>query len=136
MFGMRAAVLALLAACGSGATDATCTDDSQCNGQVCARDEHCYPASQIQAVLTKWSIRGQMASATTCASTPSFYLEYDATDGTGFGYAPVPCMEGQFNEDKLPAKYAYVSIGPPDTGLFYATMPIDPSGTVSFDLSP
>ena len=125
-----------LVACGGGGS-ATCETDGQCHGQTCARDGECLPASQITSVLTKWTIRGQMANATTCASSPDFYLEFDSgVTGDGFGYAPVPCMEGQFNEDKLPSRFVYVSIGINNTDVFLATKQVDATGVVQFDLSP
>ncbi len=134
---MRTAVLlALLAGCGSS-SPGTCMTDSQCGGETCARDGECLPASEIQAVKVTWTIRGQAASATTCASSPSFLLEFDGPSyGDSFGYAPVPCMEGQFTMDKLPTRYDQVDIGIDNASYFLGTKPIGSTGVVSFDLQP
>lgn len=135
---MRAALLslAILAGCGGNGTS-MCTTDSQCGGDTCARTGECLPASEIQSVKVTWTIQGQPASATTCASSPSFLLEFDGQDyGDAFGYAPVPCMEGQFSMDKLPTRYVQVDIGLDNASYFLASKPIDGTGVVSFDLSP
>ncbi len=134
---MRAAVLlVLLAGCPSD-SQSTCTTDSQCGNNVCARDGECLPATEIMSVKVTWTIRGQAASATTCASSPDLLLQFDGVSyGDSFGYAPVPCMEGQFTEDKLPTRFQQVDIGLDNAGYFLGSKPIDATRVVAFDLAP
>ena len=134
---MRAAVLLVLLAGCPDSSSSSCKVDTDCGSETCARTGECLPASQIQSVKVTWTIRGQTANATSCASSPSFLLEFDGDSyGDQFGYAPVPCMEGQFTMDKLPTRYIQVDIGVDNAGYFLGSKPIDASGTVAFDLSP
>jgi hypothetical protein len=135
---MRAALLLpiVLAACPAGDSSQfnNCTDDSQCSGQVCARDGECIDSSDVRGVKVLWTLNGAAADATTCASTPDFYLEfYDTTYGYDFGYAPVPCMQGQFFIDKIPTRYTAVGLSS-DSTTFTQTQSIDASNQASFDL--
>ena len=92
--------------------------------------------SDIRGVKVTWTIGGKAASATTCASTPDFYLEfYDTSYGYDFGYAPVPCMQGQFFIDKIPRRYTEVGLSSDQT-RFASTKLIDASNMASFDLTP
>jgi hypothetical protein len=135
---MRALLVATVALAGCGSDGSgTCMTDSQCGGDVCARDGECLPASEIQSVKVTWTIRGQAASAMTCAASPSFLLQFDGYSyGDSFGYAPVPCMEGQFTMDKLPTRFVQVDVGLDNAGSFLGSKPIDASGVVAFDLAP
>ena len=132
------AALALLAAgagCPADSTPSMCETDSQCGSDVCARDGECLPASQVRSAKLTWTIRGMTADATTCASSPSFYINFDSSmTGEAFGFAPVPCQEGQFSIDKLPLRFDEVEIGVDARTL--QILPIRPDGTVAFDLSP
>jgi hypothetical protein len=131
---MRALALVALAGCSGGHSSTSCTLDTQCqSGEVCARDEQCSPASQVRALKITWTIRGAPASATTCASSPSFSLWFDSP-GLSFGFEPVPCMEGQFTIDKLPLDYDQVSLQLGRRTL--AVGAIDASGVVHFDVAP
>ena len=132
---MRYLVLLLLAGCPSSSkTKTDCTADSDCGGYVCARDGECLPASQIYQVKTSWTIRGQMANATTCATTPDFYLQFDGYDAYDvFGYEPVPCMAGQFTIDKLPTRFTVVEIGVNNRFIDSAVI-VD--GMATMDLNP
>jgi hypothetical protein len=129
---MRAlAVLALLVGCGSS-SQSLCKSDSDCGGDVCARNGECTAASNIRMVKVTWTVRGQQASATTCAPAPSLELYFYSTEDT-FGYEPVPCMEGQFTIDKIPLRYDQVELDR-QGGSPVGYSPIGPSSTVMFDL--
>ncbi len=129
---MRAVLLiALLAGCGS--SDDSCSADSDCGGDVCARDGECLPASEIKAVKVVWTIGGAPADATSCASNPDFYLYFYGSLTYSFGYEPVPCMQGQFFIDKLPTAFDSVELGV--EGGFRKVERIDNTNTASFDLS-
>ena len=137
---MRLALLLplVLAACPANNTQGiqSCNVDSDCGGDVCARDGECDAASDIRGVKVTWTINGQPASATTCATTPDFYLEfYDTTYGYNFGYSPVPCMQGQFFIDKIPRRYTEVALSSNQSN-FAVTKLIDASNMASFDLTP
>jgi hypothetical protein len=112
-----------------------CESDSQCGGDVCARDGECLPANMVGSATISWTIRGMAASPTTCANSPEFYLNFDSSStGEAFGFAPVPCQEGNFHIDKLPIRFDEVEIGINNQPL--SIKPIRADGTVSFDLSP
>ncbi len=132
---MRAILLlVVLAGCPSSGGRTMCNVDSDCGGEVCARDGECLPASQIYSVKTSWTIRGQMANATTCSATPDFYLQFDGYDSYDvFGYEPVPCMAGQFTIDKLPTRFTVVEIGVDQRFIDSATI-VD--GAAMMDLNP
>ncbi len=132
---MRAVVLlvALVAACGPGAST-ECVTDGDCGNDVCARDGECLPAADVTAVKVTWTIRGMPASTTTCAQTPDFFI-YFQSPSDRFGFAPVPCNQGSFFVDKLPKRYTQVEIGA--DGRFDDFTIIDPqTGTAKFDLFP
>jgi hypothetical protein len=128
----------VLAACPADDTqqNQSCNVDGDCGGEVCARDGECAAASDIRGVKVTWTINGQAANATTCAPAPDFYLEfYDTSYGYDFGYAPVPCMQGQFFIDKIPLRYTEVALSS-DQSNFAVTKLIDSSNMASFDLTP
>jgi hypothetical protein len=129
---MRAlALLVLLAGCPNDA-QSLCKQDSECGGQVCARNGECIDASQIRMVKVTWTVRGQQANATTCAPAPSLELYFSSAQDQ-FGYEPVPCMEGQFTIDKIPFRYDEVeldALGGSPLGF----SPIPATATVAFDL--
>jgi hypothetical protein len=129
-----AATIALTAGCGSS-TPQTCTTDSQCGGNVCARDGECLPADQVRQVKLSWTIRGAPASATTCAASPDFYINfYDTDPRDTFGFEPVPCQQGQFTVDKLPTRFDTAELGV--TGGVSKSAIIQPNGVATFDLAP
>ena len=132
----RALILVLLAACPSSDTQTECMLDSDCGGgNVCARDGECLPSGQVWAVKVTWTLRGSAANASTCASSPSFYLQFDGFDlHDTFGYEPVPCDQGQFLIDKLPKRFVQVEIG--ENNRFLDAQPISAAGSASFDLYP
>jgi hypothetical protein len=126
--------IALAVGCGSSAPD-TCTTDSQCGGNVCARDGECLPADQVRLVKLSWTIRGAPASATTCASSPDFYINfYDPDPRDTFGFEPVPCQQGQFTVDKLPTRFDTAELGVTD-GVSKTAI-IQSNGSATFDLAP
>jgi hypothetical protein len=140
---MRAlvALVALAASWGCGPTAPSgCKVDRDCGGgETCARDGSCLPASQIRMVKVTWTIRGQIATATTCGMSPALTnmeLIFSTGDfGTQFGYEPVPCVEGQFTIDKIPTAYSYVEMDSP-AGQTLASATIQADNTAKLDLSP
>ncbi len=105
---------------GGGVYGGSCGSDNDCiselgSGYVCARDEECQLATNVRTVHITWTIAGQPAGSGTCSSSPDLELLFDETgdlSGTNyeFGFAPVPCAEGEFSIDKLPDYYAYVGL--------------------------
>lgn len=131
-------LLIVLAGCPSNndGYGSSCELDSECSGgDLCARNGECDPPSRLRSVRTTWTINGQQPTLTTCASFPSFELDYyaDPYGNDVFGYAPVPCMQGSFFIDKLPTRYTTVAIG---SNAFSRAGLISADGTVSFDLQP
>ena len=101
-----------VAACVAPTAGGECQLDAECDGEVCARDGTCTPASAVRAVTTTWTVRGAAADDTTCASHPTFYIAYLGRDyGDRLGYAPVPCALGRFTIDKLPTRFRAVELG-------------------------
>jgi hypothetical protein len=90
-----------------------CQVDDDCSGsQLCARNSECLPSSEVRATRTVWTIRGQTANATTCASTPDLYIVFGSFDPNDtYGYEPVPCAAGVFSVDKLPKRFTSVELG-------------------------
>jgi hypothetical protein len=110
----RAALALLLIAGCPGGSDGECTIDAHCrDGEVCARDGSCAAPSEVRAVRTTWTVRGQPASATTCASHPDLFINFlGPGPGDTIAYSPVPCAIGQFTMDKLPLRFRQVELGP------------------------
>lgn len=135
---MRAlAFLALaLSACGAGNECRETGDGNDCPAdQVCARSSECLPADEIRSVHVNWSVRGQAASATTCAPAPSLYLLFFSADPSDtFGYQPVPCVAGLFTVDKLPVRFTGVEIGA--DGGFSDRTSINSQGLATFNIAP
>jgi len=132
----RALLLLLVGACPSN-TKTECTLDTDCGGggTVCARDGECLAAADVWPVRVSWTIRGSAANASTCASSPNFYLQFDGVAARDtFGYEPVPCDPGKFLVDKLPKRFVQVEIG--ENNRFLDAQPISASGSASFDLFP
>jgi hypothetical protein len=121
---------------GSGsAGSGSAGSDAGAGGEVCARDGVCVPAADVITVHVKWTISGQPANATTCANNQSLELDFSGNTGYGYGYAPVPCVEGEFTITKLEDYYTSVQLGTqydPGSG---SSGPIPSGGgTVSLDL--
>jgi hypothetical protein len=105
---------------GGGNYGGYCGSDSDCvsqlgSGYVCARDEECQLASNVRTVHITWTIAGQTAGSDTCSSSPDLELLFNeagdlSSSNYEFGFAPVPCAEGEFSIDKLPDYYAYVGL--------------------------
>jgi|HubBroStandDraft_6_1064221.scaffolds.fasta_scaffold414272_3 hypothetical protein len=126
---------------GGGYGGAYCSQDSDCNAgsgsgsNVCARNEECLPASSIWTVHVTWTVSGQPASAATCTSAPDLQLMFgDANDPYDFGFAPVPCAEGEFTIDKMPTYYTQVSLQQNMADSGGATGTFDGSGNSALDL--
>lgn len=122
-------------ACHDDGPGGYCQTDSDCGGDVCARDESCWPSNEIHSVKLAWTINGQPAGSDTCAAFPDFFVNfYSQTEE--FGFAPVPCMAGEFPIDKLPTVYTTAEVGDVNYQYFDQSVLIDANGSASFDLVP
>jgi hypothetical protein len=127
-------VLVVLAAC-SHDDGSACLTDSDCSGgDVCARDDSCWPSSELYTVKITWTIDGSAAGSASCAPFPDFIVNFYSQEEE-FGFAPVPCMAGEFPIDKLPTVYTTVEVADADYQYFDQSMTIDANGSASFDLS-
>ena len=110
-----------------------CRMDSECGAQVCARNGNCYPATSIRAVVTTWTVGGEVASVASCTGHPDLSIRFATTSGDSFGFAPVPCRNGKFTIDKLPTSYTRVELAV--DGASYATSAsITSTGDAMIDL--
>jgi hypothetical protein len=129
-------LVALTVACEGGNPGGTCSTDSDCgDGNVCARDESCWPSDDIRTVKITWTINGSAAGSATCSQFPDFFVYFYSTVEE-FGFSPVPCMAGEFPIDKLPTAYTEVELGDVNGQFFDQTMNIDSNGSAAFDLVP
>jgi hypothetical protein len=133
--------LVLLGACrlpgeaDGGLHGGACFVDEECrSGEVCARDEQCWPASEVRRVMATWTVRGQPASEATCARAPDLHIIFDGNVPDDLGFSPVPCVIGQFVVDKLPRPFTRVELGVDDVGPWRTTT-ITSAGAATFDLS-
>jgi len=140
---MRALAIAVaLAACGGngGTSGASCMQDGDCtDGAVCAANDLCESPDQVRNVRIQWTISGQAASTTSCASIPNLDLYFVPSDGDtsqAFGYAPVPCAEGVFTELKLPNLFTEVQMLDDSSQAFLGQGTIDSSDSLTVDLTP
>lgn len=142
-----AALLAILAAaaaaaCGNSSGDddgynghPACGSDADCgSGDLCARDETCWDADDVEAVKITWTFDGSAASDATCTSFPYLYVEF-ISYSYSFEFSPVPCNAGEFPIDKLPTIYTEVQIGDLNEMYFQQSAQITGSA-VAFDLQP
>ena len=135
---MRAAVLLLLlaAGCPTDPGSAECTKDSDCAPDLCTRAEQCAAPSDIRSVKITWTIGGNPASASSCASMPDLFVEVVGdTPVEQIAFAPVPCDQGVFNFDKLPTSYGIAELGIDGAGTG-DQVAIDASNAAHFDLFP
>jgi hypothetical protein len=134
---------------GGGYDGYGCGSDADCNysggsDYVCARDETCQLQTNVRVVRVTWTIEGSGAGSASCASSPDLELLFNQTEQVSdenyqFGFAPVPCVEGEFSIDKMPDYYEYVGMfdsatfgGGGDDGV---TGMFDGSGNCTLDLS-
>lgn len=110
-----------------------CDVDTQCGGEVCARDHLCRAASDVREVTVRWTIAGAPASADTCAGK-DLYVEFHGLDlQQTLAFTPVPCPAGSFHVDKLPLDFVDAEVGPTGRGPS-AISPIDATNAVTVDL--
>ena len=137
---MRTAVLVVAAAAAACGHDdgASCLADSDCSGgDVCSRDESCWPSDELYTVKITWTIDGSAAGSASCAPFPDFVVNF-YSESEEFGFAPVPCMAGEFPIDKLPTAYTEVEVADANYEYFDQTMTISTSGSngsAAFDLT-
>lgn len=76
------ALLLVLSACPSNTGSGYyCERDTDCSGGlICARDMECIAPGDTRGVKTTWTIGGQAADATTCATMPDFYINFYGAD--------------------------------------------------------
>jgi hypothetical protein len=101
--------------------------------EVCARDGECLPPSEVRQVHLEWTVQGAPADATTCASHPDLFVDFIDDFQDRFGFAPVPCIEGRFNVDKLPTRFTMTELGV-EFSHMGTTLPFDDTGKAVFDL--
>src|SRR5262249_47345502 len=112
-----------------------CEKDSDCGGDVCARDGECLAPSEVMSIHISWTVNGQAPSDAACANGPDWFVDFsDGFSGGGFGFAPVPCKAGVFSVDKLPNRYVDVDLGV-DGAQTLGSGTFDAEGRVSFDVS-
>jgi hypothetical protein len=110
-----------------------CHADSACGINVCARDGECVPATEVRTVHVLWTVSGQPAGTMTCGNAPDLELTFlDSSDA--FGFSPVPCVEGKFTVDKLPAWYESVQLSPTYDSATGASGEFGSDGNVQLDL--
>jgi len=114
----------------------TCEQDSDCGNSnlVCARDGECLTTDEVKPIRVNWTVNGGPASEAVCANGPDFFLDFNDTYQSGFGFAPVPCQSGVFSVDKMPARYFQVEIGV-ENAQALGSGPFDSDGHISFDVS-
>jgi len=94
-----------------------CSQDSDCNpgggsAYVCSRVEECLMPSEVRTLHVTWTVSGQPAGSASCGNAPNLELELGIT-GEGeydFGWAPVPCVEGEFTVLDMPDEYTQVGL--------------------------
>lgn len=95
---------------GNGSSGFGCHQDAECGASnVCARDGECLLASEVYTAHVTWTLKGAAASTATCSSSPDLDITFGSASDS-FGFSPVPCVEGKFTIDKLPLRYANVSL--------------------------
>ena len=99
-----------------------CHQDSECGGQVCARDGTCEAAADLRAIHVTWTLHGQPANTTSCAHSPNLQIQFTSPANDQLGFAPVPCREGKFSIDKLPTWYNVVGLGLDASGGYSAAI--------------
>jgi hypothetical protein len=116
-----------------------CESDAACGtGNVCARDGECLASTDVRIIHVTWTVNGQPASASTCATSPGLDITFlgNGAEGTDqFGFAPVPCMEGKFTVDKMPTRYSEVALEPDCLCKTADTDVFDSTGSATLDLS-
>jgi hypothetical protein len=115
-----------------GFDNGDCTSTT-CGDEVCSRTGVCLPAEDVHEVKTQWTVNGMPASTITCVN-PDLQITFTGGGGN-WGYAPVPCMEGQFTIDEFPVWFDTVELGPVSdfSGI---SASIDPStGIATIDLT-
>ena len=121
---------------GGGPTDGRCFMDDECgSGDVCARDNLCWSASDVRFVKATWTMRGQPADATTCAQFPDLYIEFRGPRVENLAFSPVPCANGQFVVDKLPFEFTRVEVGAQSSSGPWDVTSIGSTGAAALDLT-
>lgn len=112
-----------------------CQSDADCgSGYLCARTGQCATASEVRTIHVDWTVMGQTANATSCSSSPNLEFDFPANDGSWWGWAPVPCMEGVFTIDKMPTWFdqVQISIENQNSAVIYGRF--DANNTATVDL--
>lgn len=125
----------------TGGEDSFCLQDSDCNpnggsAYICSRVEECLMPSEVRTLHVRWTVSGQAAGSASCASAPALELELGIT-GEGefdFGWAPVPCVEGEFTVLAMPSYYTQVGLLREYDAEGGVSGVLDGSGNASLDL--
>jgi hypothetical protein len=113
-----------------------CSHDSDCDqGQVCAQGV-CDDAANVRDVHVLWTIDGRSPAGADCNLHVGFS---DGNYKSDFGYAPLPCSEGEFTLVHIERAFDSVRLGFDDGNGGYVddqTKTVDPeTGIANFDLS-
>jgi len=121
---------------GGGTSGYGCQSDAACGtGNVCARNGECTSATNVRIVHVLWTLKGQTATDTTCASAPKLAITFSTTIGSDmFGFSPVPCDAGKFTIDKLPTRYSEASLSRTSDSYGGDSGSFDAQGNVTLDL--
>jgi hypothetical protein len=98
--------------CTSCALDKDC-ESASARGEVCAPDEQCWPTSVLQTVTVTWTIGGQPANATTCATLPAeLVVSFDDLGlmPDGIRTPLLPCTAGMAVQDEVPPNLTKIAI--------------------------
>ncbi len=133
-----ATLVVVVASAGCFETGNQCQRDFDCRGgDVCANTHECLGASEVYRVAVRWTVRGNPASATTCAGITSLEITVvDDASSTTSSYAPVPCEIGIFTFDKLPVGFNRLTLTAYGSDGLTESYPanIGDSAEVQFDL--
>lgn len=111
-----------------------CFVDQECiSGEICARDDLCWPEADVRFVKVTWTVRGMTASQTSCASHPDLHIRFDGNVSDDLGFAPVPCDIGMFIVDRLPRPFTRVELSVDNGGPGNVTS-INAAGMATLDL--
>jgi hypothetical protein len=87
-----------------------CGNDDDCAPDVCSIVQTCQPASKVETVHVTWTVNGQPASASSCASLPNITLVFSDARPDPSYYAPVQCADGVLSASKVPTYLTTVTM--------------------------
>lgn len=92
-----------LSGCGSLDSDsgAFCEADEDCRF-VCGHHQRCLDEGEALSVLVRWTLSGNEANRTSCASIAGLEVTFSDLQGSNLRYSGVTCSLGQILYPKLP----------------------------------